>query len=82
MASIFWLADPQLVLENSSGLYNEAREKVFMAVKARAKLGPLPTIGKAATGIRGLDDVTQGGLPQGRPTLLCGAPAAARPYSP
>jgi circadian clock protein KaiC len=33
----------------------------------------LPTIGKAATGIRGLDDVTGGGLPQGRPTLLCGS---------
>ena len=44
-----------------------------MAVKARAKPGPLPTIGKAPTGIRGLDDVTQGGLPQGRPTLLCGS---------
>jgi circadian clock protein KaiC len=44
-----------------------------MAAKARAKAGPLPTIGKAATGIRGLDDVTQGGLPQGRPTLLCGS---------
>jgi circadian clock protein KaiC len=44
-----------------------------MAVKARAKPGELPTIGKAPTGIRGLDDVTQGGLPQGRPTLLCGS---------
>lgn len=44
-----------------------------MAAKARAKPGPLPTIGKAATGIRGLDDVTQGGLPRGRPTLLCGS---------
>ena len=28
---------------------------------------------KAATGIAGLDDVTLGGLPAGRPTLLCGA---------
>jgi circadian clock protein KaiC len=44
-----------------------------MAAKALAKAGPLPTIGKAPTGIRGLDDVTQGGLPQGRPTLLCGS---------
>ena len=44
-----------------------------MAAKARAKPGVLPAIGKAATGIRGLDDVTQGGLPQGRPTLLCGS---------
>ena len=28
---------------------------------------------KAPTGIKGLDDVTLGGLPKGRPTLLCGA---------
>ena len=28
---------------------------------------------KTPTGIRGLDEVTQGGLPQGRPTLICGS---------
>jgi circadian clock protein KaiC len=28
---------------------------------------------KARTGIQGLDELTGGGLPQGRPTLLCGA---------
>lgn len=28
---------------------------------------------KSATGIRGLDDVTGGGLPQGRSTLVCGS---------
>jgi len=44
-----------------------------MTAKARAKPGGLPTVGKAATGIRGLDEVTHGGLPQGRPTLLCGS---------
>lgn len=33
----------------------------------------LPTIEKSATGIHGLDDVTYGGLPKGRPTLLCGS---------
>lgn len=27
---------------------------------------------KCPTGIRGLDDITFGGLPQGRPTLICG----------
>jgi circadian clock protein KaiC len=32
-----------------------------------------PALAKAPTGIQGLDDVTQGGLPQGRPTLLCGS---------
>ena len=44
-----------------------------MAIKARAKPDDLPTVGKSPTGIRGLDEVTQGGLPQGRPTLLCGS---------
>jgi circadian clock protein KaiC len=44
-----------------------------MTAQAREKPGGLPTIGKAPTGIRGLDDVTQGGIPQGRPTLLCGS---------
>jgi circadian clock protein KaiC len=30
------------------------------------------TLAKAPTGITGLDEVTQGGLPKGRPTLVCG----------
>ena len=30
------------------------------------------TLPKAPTGIQGLDDVTGGGLPRGRPTLVCG----------
>jgi circadian clock protein KaiC len=32
-----------------------------------------PALGKAPTGISGLDEVLQGGLPQARPTLLCGS---------
>src|ERR1700756_2745352 len=28
---------------------------------------------KAATGIAGLDEITQGGFPRGRPTLICGS---------
>lgn len=28
---------------------------------------------KAVTGIQGLDEITQGGLPKGRPTLVCGS---------
>lgn len=31
-----------------------------------------PTLPKAATGIQGLDELTGGGLPRGRPTLVCG----------
>jgi circadian clock protein KaiC len=30
-------------------------------------------IAKAPTGIHGLDEITSGGLPQGRPTLVCGS---------
>lgn len=37
---------------------------------ARPSATALP---KAPTGIKGLDEVTSGGLPQGRPTLVCGA---------
>ena len=31
------------------------------------------TLAKAPTGISGLDEITLGGLPRGRPTLVCGA---------
>ena len=33
----------------------------------------LTGIAKCPTGIRGLDEITDGGLPKGRPTLICGA---------
>jgi circadian clock protein KaiC len=38
-------------------------------------LSPLP---KAQTGIKGLDDLTFGGLPAGRPTLICGGPGCGK----
>jgi circadian clock protein KaiC len=34
---------------------------------------PLETLQKAPTGIQGLDEITLGGLPRGRPTLVCGS---------
>jgi circadian clock protein KaiC len=33
---------------------------------------------KSPTGIRGLDDITRGGLPKGRPTLVCGGPGSGK----
>jgi circadian clock protein KaiC len=33
----------------------------------------LPKLPKAPTGIDGLDEITEGGLPLGRPTLICGS---------
>jgi circadian clock protein KaiC len=35
--------------------------------------GNQPRLPKAASGISGLDEITGGGLPRGRPTLVCGA---------
>jgi circadian clock protein KaiC len=38
----------------------------------------MKTIQKTKTGITGLDDITEGGLPQGRPTLVCGGPGCGK----
>ena len=38
----------------------------------------LPVLQKARTGIQGLDEITNGGLPQGRPTLVCGGPGSGK----
>jgi len=40
-----------------------------------AREGTLP---KCPTGIQGLDEITGGGLPQGRPTLVCGGPGCGK----
>ena len=36
------------------------------------------SIEKCPTGIQGLDEITGGGLPRGRPTLVCGAPGCGK----
>ena len=33
---------------------------------------------KTETGINGLDEITMGGIPQGRPTLICGGPGCGK----
>lgn len=43
------------------------------ARKKRTRRPQLAELKKARTGIRGLDEITLGGLPQGRPTLICGS---------
>lgn len=48
------------------------------AKKAAKKSKPLPTLAKSRTGIRGFDDITGGGLPSGRPSLICGGPGAGK----
>ena len=42
------------------------------AVRARHSLA------KAPTGIAGFDEITEGGLPRGRPTLVCGGPGCGK----
>jgi circadian clock protein KaiC len=45
--------------------------------RARPKV-VLPSLAKTPTGIQGLDEVTGGGLPKGRVTLLCGSAGCSR----
>ncbi|MEO8795574.1 MAG: circadian clock protein KaiC [Daejeonella sp.] len=44
-----------------------------MSLQSSTKQSPaLPILSKVPTGITGLDQITNGGLPEGRPTLICG----------
>jgi circadian clock protein KaiC len=52
---------------NSSGAV-----EVHASPLIRRAAGELAELPKAPTGISGLDEVTGGGLPRGRPTLVCG----------
>ncbi len=48
---------------------------------SKRKSSPNPatlSLAKTPTGIPGLDEVTQGGLPKGRPTLVCGGPGCGK----
>lgn len=45
---------------------------------SNARFKAQDTIGKAPSGIRGLDEITEGGLPRGRPTLVCGGPGCGK----
>jgi circadian clock protein KaiC len=44
-----------------------------MTKKQTKSKTPLVGVSKCPTGIQGLDELTGGGLPRGRPTLVCGA---------
>jgi len=50
-------------------------------VRPHATLGRSPVaraVPKSLTGIQGLDEITGGGLPKGRPTLVCGGPGCGK----
>jgi circadian clock protein KaiC len=42
------------------------------------KTSRTPVLRKIATGIQGLDELTDGGLPKGRSTLLCGGAGSGK----
>ncbi|QKG55781.1 circadian clock protein KaiC [Hymenobacter sp. BRD128] len=44
-----------------------------MQTASSSSAATLPKLPKAPTGIEGLDEITEGGLPLGRPTLVCGS---------
>ncbi len=49
-----------------------------MELKKKARQPISKTLPKAATGIQGLDEITGGGLPRGRPTLISGGAGAGK----
>ncbi len=46
--------------------------------KPRKTKAPLELLEKCPTGISGLDEITEGGLPRARPTLVCGTAGAGK----
>ena len=44
----------------------------------RRKPAAARSLAKVPTGIQGFDEITGGGLPQGRPTLVCGGPGCGK----
>src|SRR5689334_24874887 len=46
--------------------------------RRRSKRSTSPSLAKVATGISGFDEITGGGLPRGRPTLVCGGPGCGK----
>jgi circadian clock protein KaiC len=53
-----------------------------MAQRRRSQTSKKPAarsgLAKVETGIAGLDEITEGGLPRGRPTLVCGGPGCGK----
>ena len=49
-----------------------------MAQKTKASRTSSKTLPKALTGIQGLDEITGGGLPRGRPTLISGGAGSGK----
>lgn len=55
-----------------------AKESPLVTTKSNGRPRALPGIKKSPTGIKGLDEITLGGFPQGRPTLVCGSAGSGK----
>ena len=49
-----------------------------MANRSKNGSHTMPTLEKSLTGIKGLDQITGGGLPKGRTTIVCGGPGCGK----
>src|SRR6476659_9451777 len=49
-----------------------------MSSFSNKRAGLKKTLPKMPSGIAGLDEITEGGLPKGRPTLICGAAGSGK----
>ncbi len=54
------------------------RSRVGQTSRGRARKRRPSGISKVPTGISGLDEITEGGLPRGRTTLVCGGPGCGK----
>src|ERR1044072_4613430 len=61
-----------------TNIVTEQSKKPFVVVKIKkqSKEFKFP---KTPTGIEGLDEITEGGFPSGRPTLVCGGAGCRKP---
>src|SRR5688572_13740918 len=75
MAQLVKSAPPASARRPATGARARARKAAPASAvreKSAARDKSLPALEKAATGIAGFDEITGGGLPKGRPSLLCG----------
>ena len=59
----------------AKGLIKRAAKGIIKLPVSRPKS---PTLPKSPTGIDGLDEITNGGFPRGRPTLICGSAGSGK----
>src|ERR1700675_4309684 len=58
--------------KNGQNSNNGHNHNGHIAKNGHTATGPITLLPKCPTGIQGLDEITGGGLPRGRPTLVCG----------